>query len=114
MGIVSSAVIAVSVLLLGSNYVYAEKEAKRKLGKVAVEPGKKTVTGRCPKCKLERERPIKGKAYQPVQWKMKCPECGTEMNETLVIYCDECGAEFLECPVCRGQHMREAEEEGFE
>ncbi|MCF6155638.1 MAG: hypothetical protein E3K36_10375 [Candidatus Brocadia sp.] len=57
-----------------------------------------TMEGKCPKCKQVRRRPVKGKAL--AGWEMKCPECKKKTEEWLVQHCDECGTEFLSCPIC--------------
>ena len=52
-----------------------------------------TMTNECPKCKMVRVRPIKGKTL--AMWEMKCPKCKHMTQELLVQHCDECGTEFL-------------------
>lgn len=60
-----------------------------------------TMVNQCPKCKLERARPIKGKTL--AMWEMKCPKCKHMTQELLVQHCDECGTEFLACPICKSE-----------
>ncbi|NUO09546.1 MAG: hypothetical protein HUU08_12860 [Candidatus Brocadia sp.] len=57
-----------------------------------------TMEGKCPKCKEVRRRPVKGKAL--AGWEMKCPACKKKTKEMLIEHCDECGADFLACPIC--------------
>lgn len=66
--------------------------------KAAAELKAATMEGKCPKCKEVRRRPVKGKAL--AGWEMKCPDCKKKTREMLIQHCDECGAEFLVCPIC--------------
>ncbi|MCC6324046.1 MAG: hypothetical protein DCC43_07420 [Candidatus Brocadia sp.] len=67
--------------------------------KAAAELKTATMEGKCPKCKLVRRRPVKGRALL-AGWEMKCPDCKKKTPEMLIQHCDECGAEFLTCPIC--------------
>ena len=60
-----------------------------------------TMINQCPKCKLERARPIKSKSL--AMWEMKCPKCKHMVQELYVQHCDECGTEFLACPICKSE-----------
>lgn len=65
-----------------------------------------TMEGKCPKCKQVRRRPIKGKAL--AGWEMKCPDCKKKSKEMLIEHCDECGADFLACPICLKEQIKGA------
>jgi hypothetical protein len=54
--------------------------------------------GKCPKCKMVRAWPIKGRTF--AKWEMECPECKERSHDWLVHHCDKCDADFLACPMC--------------
>lgn len=72
--------------------------------KASAELKAATMEGKCPKCKEVRRRPVKGKAL--AGWEMKCPDCKKKTQEMLIQHCDECGAEFLVCPICLKEQAR--------
>lgn len=104
-GIAAPAILSVSVMVWGNSFSYAEEIHKHKEIATA-ESETETTEGKCPKCELTRVRPIKGRAYHPIQWKMKCPECKKEPKEMLIVHCDECDENFLECPICRAEQKK--------
>lgn len=63
-----------------------------------------TMKNQCPKCKMERVRPIKSKTL--AMWEMKCPKCKHMVQEAYIQHCDECGTEFLACPICRSEQEK--------
>lgn len=73
--------------------------------KASAELKASTMKAKCPKCKEVRVRPIKGKAL--AQWEMKCPDCKKKTKEMLIEHCDECGVDFLVCPICKKEEMKE-------
>ncbi|GAB63239.1 MAG: hypothetical protein DWB56_03065 [Candidatus Jettenia sp.] len=105
-GIVASAVLSVSVMVWGSSFSYANEKPHKHKETVPGESETETMESKCPKCELTRVRPIKGRAYHPIQWKMKCPECKKEPKEMLIVHCDECDENFLECPICRAEQKK--------
>ena len=68
----------------------------------------KPAATKCPKCKKVLARRIKGKIEAPVKWEMKCPDCKKTPGEWLMHHCDECGIDFLACPLCK-EEQAEAE-----
>ncbi|GAB63217.1 MAG: hypothetical protein DWB56_03860 [Candidatus Jettenia sp.] len=74
--------------------------------KASAELDATTMESKCPKCKLVRSRPIKGKAYHPVEWKMKCPDCKQKPEEMIIQHCDTCGEDFLACSICKAQQEK--------
>jgi hypothetical protein len=60
---------------------------------------------KCPKCEKVLSRRIKGKVEAPVKWKMKCPHCKGKPQEWLIQHCDECGVDFLVCPLCKKEQI---------
>lgn len=98
-GIVSFAVISVSVMILGGNFVYAEEETHKHSEK-ALAPEHKTVEPpMCPTCKQVRLSPVKGKTLAAMP--MVCPDCKNEIGEVAVHHCDKCGKDALACVICQ-------------
>jgi phage FluMu protein Com len=72
--------------------------------KASAELKAATMEGKCPKCKEVRTRPIKGKTL--AKWEMKCPDCKKKTQEWLIQHCDECGVDFLTCPICLKEQQK--------
>ncbi|MDN3511157.1 MAG: hypothetical protein NG784_07615 [Candidatus Jettenia sp.] len=105
-GIIASTVLSVSIIVWGNGFSYANEETHKHKETATAESETETMESKCPKCELTRVRPVKGRAYHPIQWKMKCPECKKEPKEMLIVHCDECGENFLECPICRAEQKK--------
>lgn len=67
--------------------------------KVSAELKAEATEAKCPKCKIERTRPIKGATY--AKWKMTCPDCKKDTQEWLIQHCNTCDKDFLACPMCK-------------
>ena len=98
LGIVLSAVMSVSVMMLANTFSYAEethKESDKALAPVhpTVEPPM------CPTCKNVRVGPEKGRTLAAMP--MVCPSCKNEIGELAVHHCDMCGKDVLVCVVCQ-------------
>lgn len=99
LGIVVSAVMAVSVMMLANNFSYAEEETHKHSEK-GLAPVHPTVEPpMCPTCKNVRLSPEKGRTLAAMP--MVCPDCKNEIGELAVHHCDKCGKDVMVCVVCQ-------------
>lgn len=99
LGVFTTAIIPISLMVWGGNFSYAEEET-HKHGEKGLTPEHKTVEPLiCPACKNARVRPIKGKTLSTMP--MVCLDCKNEISEVAVHHCDKCGKDVLACVMCQ-------------